>query len=79
MKILKSDGRRGGLRVVEKIAIIPKRIFQTGQAAKWIWFKKYYELQRNSWHLLGWIEEENSLNEHEWDFKWSEEYLKIWK
>ena len=80
MKIIRTDGNiRGGLRVVSKFAIIPKMIYTACKGTKWVFLKYYYELQINSWHGKGWLLQEESVDKTEWDFKWSEAYLNVWK
>lgn len=79
MKIIREDNRPGGLRVIERFAYYPMKIICIGHPNKWVFLKKYYELQRLSyWHLY-WMDGEKSMNKNEWDFKWSETYLNLWK
>lgn len=80
MKILRSDHHPGGLRVVEKIAWWPMLIRTTCSPDIFIWpGTKYYVLQRLSYWYLWWMDEEKSINPNEWDFKWSDAYLNLWK
>ncbi len=79
MKVLREDNRLGGLRVIEGFAYLPKLIKTSCTPDKWIFWEKYYVLQRLSYWYVYWMDEEESTNPNEWDFKWSEAYLNLWK
>lgn len=80
MKVIKYGGSINDLRVVRKFAFIPKKmyLYATGKY-QWVWNQHYFQLQRNSYWGYGWMYEEEGLNEHEWDFKWSEKYIAMWQ
>lgn len=79
MTVIKYDFNKNHLRVVEKFAYIRKIFLAETNSCEWILFCKYYELQLDSYWGKGWLKMEQSFNEHEWDFRWSDNYLSHWQ
>jgi len=78
MKVIKQDFSKNHLRVVERFAYFPIKLYISMEGDKWIFLKRYYQLQLDSYWGKGWLKQENSFNEHGWDFKWDDKYIASW-
>ena len=84
MKIIKDNHPYNSVRIIEKFAFSPKRIYEYDKLGNlvytWVFNKPYYECQQWSITTSSWyVEEQSSWNPKICDFKWDKKYIDLWE